>query len=118
MKVNEALARPARTGLQAGVAAVIVEFVDSFFYDMDDRQYFAAIGLLTLVLSFIQTLTENKTGKAILRNVPPRETPVVDEGRNEMKKNEYGVVVPGWFWVVALVLLILIFLIVAGIIKV
>lgn len=76
--VSEVFARPARTAIQGGVSTVITEFIDSFLYDMTDKQYFALAALLTLVISAAQALIENRTGKAILRSVPPVEAPVVE----------------------------------------
>lgn len=77
--VSEAVARPVRTGIQLGTAGVLTEFTDAFIIDMTDRQYLASAALLTLVLSWIQALVENRAGVGLLRNVPPRKVPVVDD---------------------------------------
>lgn len=79
MNVSEIVARPVRTALQLGLVAGAVEFVDSAVYDMSDRTYTASIALGTILLSLIQASVENKTGKALLRQVPPRDVPVVED---------------------------------------
>lgn len=60
--------RPVRTAVQGTVAYALVEFVDAFAFDMSERQYGAAVVLLTLVLSWVQVLVEDFTGKALLRD--------------------------------------------------
>ena len=78
--VSESVARPARTAIQAVPAGAITEFVDAFIYDMSDRQYGAAVVLLTLLFGWAQAAFENHRGEALwLRRVPPTDTPV--EGR-------------------------------------
>lgn len=54
----QSIANPARTGVQMGAAAIIVEFIDAFFYDLSERQYAALVALLILVVSFVQNLYE------------------------------------------------------------
>ncbi len=76
MSVAQSIARPVRTGLQLVSAGVIVEFVDSTFWDMTDRQYGATVALLTMAIGFVQVLVEDKTGKAILRVPSPPAQPV------------------------------------------
>lgn len=78
--VTESVARPVRTAVQMTPAGIIVELVDSTFWDMNERQYASIFAGLTLVLGFIQAFVENRTGKAFLRNVPPTDAPVVDQG--------------------------------------
>lgn len=85
-RVSEVIARPARTGPQAIVAFTIVEFIDSFINDLTEKQYGAAVGLLILILSGLQVLVENWSGKAFFRKVPPTEQPVVDTVPTEPKK--------------------------------
>lgn len=77
--VSWAIAGPTRTLIQAAPAAAIVEFIESFFYDLSDQQYASLVVILTMVFGYIQALIENSTGKAILRKVPPTEVPVVDD---------------------------------------
>lgn len=81
-KVIDAVARPVRTGVQTGASFVIVELVDAFFYDMDDRQYGALVAALTLGLAFAQNFLENYTGKALLKEMPPKSVNVVEEDPN------------------------------------
>lgn len=78
-RVTAAAARPARTAIQGVPAFVITEGVDAFLYDMSDKQYAALAGLLLLLFSWGQALTENRLGRGFLRQVPPRTEPVLDE---------------------------------------
>lgn len=91
MSVSQAVARPVRTGTQFVAAAVLVEFTDSFFVDLTDRQYAAALGLLTMVIGYLQVLVENRFGKAFLRKPEPPARPVevVEDGHEGL-----GVVPP------------------------
>jgi hypothetical protein len=79
MAISEVIARPVRTGIQLGAATVLTEFVDAFFTDLTDKQYGALVAFLTLLLSMVQAAVENSTGKALLRQIPPKEVPVVDD---------------------------------------
>lgn len=76
--LNEAVARPIRTLMQAGPAYALVEFWDAFFTHLNAQQYAAAVVVITMALSAIQTAIENGLGKGILRSVPPKTVPVVD----------------------------------------
>ena len=76
MAVSQSVARPVRTGVQFLSAAVVVEFVDSFFLDFTDRQYAALVGLLTMVIGYVQVVVENRAGKAFLREPEPPARPV------------------------------------------
>lgn len=78
-EVPETVARPVRTTVQLVPAAVITEVIDAFFWDLDERQYAALLGLLTILFSFLQVVLENHTGKAFLRQVPPKEVPLVSD---------------------------------------
>ena len=81
-KVNSAVARATRTGIQGTPAWALTEGIDAFLVDLSDRQYGIAVVLLTILISFIQNTIENGFGKAILR-VPTNEgTPVVGEDHN------------------------------------
>lgn len=81
-RISDAVARPLRTGPQAGAAWAVTEGIDAFLVDMNDRQYGILVVLLTMAFSFLQTITENYFGKAFLRKVPDSGTPVVDEDPN------------------------------------
>ncbi len=83
--LTDAIGRPVRTATQGGLGWLIVEFVDAFFWNMDERQYGAAVALLTVLISWIQNLVENRAGVAFLRELPDKEVDVVE-------KNEKGVV--------------------------
>lgn len=78
MAVSEVVARPVRTALQLGAGTGIAAAVDAF-HDLTGEQQTAVAFVVTLVLSMVQAAVENKTGKALLRNVPPRDVPVVDD---------------------------------------
>lgn len=79
-RVSEAIARPARTAIQAVPAGAITEFVDAFLYDMTDRQYGALVVLLTLLFGWGQAAFENYRGAGLwFREVPPAEQPVAGE---------------------------------------
>lgn len=76
--VPEAVARPARTGAQLTAAAVLVELVAAFGAELDGRQYAALVGALGLLLGFLQTVVENRTGWAFLRHMPPHDVDLVE----------------------------------------
>lgn len=71
VKVNSAVARTVRTGIQGGPAWALVEGIDAFFYDFNDRQFGIAVVLLTMLLAFVQNSIENGIGKALLRTPQP-----------------------------------------------
>lgn len=75
--VSEAVARPVRTAVQATPAWIMTEAIDSFVYDMNDRQYGVLVLLITMLIGFIQTLIESKIGKAFLRRASVTEVPAV-----------------------------------------
>lgn len=77
-RVSESVARPARTVIQGTPAWLITSLIDSF-YDLTDYQFGIVALLLTGAISYVQTEIENHLGKGLLRNVPPTETPVVDQ---------------------------------------
>jgi hypothetical protein len=66
--MSESLNRASRTVVQGTVAGALVEFIDAFAYDMSDRQYGAAIVLLTMTISYVQTFIEDKKGAGLLRD--------------------------------------------------
>jgi uncharacterized membrane protein YidH (DUF202 family) len=99
--VSEAIARPTRTALQLGAGTVLTELVDSFVTDLTTQQYGALVAGITLALSCLQAAVENRTGKALLRSVPPREVPVAEDA------GESGVVlIVGILAIVVLVLVL------------
>lgn len=79
-KIGDGISRVARTALQLGAVTAVVEFVDTAVVDMSDRTYSASIVLGTVLLSALQVLVENASGKAVLRKVPGPDQPVVDSG--------------------------------------
>lgn len=81
--LTDAVGRPVRTATQGGTAWLLVEFIDAFLWNMDERQYGIAVALLTVVISYAQNLIENRAGVAFLRELPDREVDV-------MEKNEKG----------------------------
>ncbi len=83
-RVSDTFARPIRTAPQGGLAWVLTEFADAFFYNFDDRQYGILVVLLTILVSFIQTTVENGIGKAFLRSIPPAIVPVVDDNHGQL----------------------------------
>ena len=78
-RASSTITRPARTALQATPAVAIAAFIDAFLYDMTDVQFGAAVGLLTVVIGWTQTLAENVSGRALLRDVPDPTDPVPGE---------------------------------------
>lgn len=77
-KVSDAVARPTRGVLQGGAGWVVTEGIDAFLWDMNDRQYGIAVIILGALVSFIQNTVENRAGVAILRDLPPKPQPVVE----------------------------------------
>ena len=77
-KVSEALARPARTVGQGGAGWVVTELIDSFLWDMNDRQYGILVIALTAVFSWLQVQIENRSNRALLRNVAIQNIPKTD----------------------------------------
>lgn len=75
-RASSAVTRPIRTALQATPALAVTEFVDAFLYDLSEPQYGALVGLLTVVIGWAQTLTENSIGRGILRDIPDQTDPV------------------------------------------
>lgn len=86
-RVSTAVSAPIRTGAQLGAGAVLVEFYAAFWAaDWSNRQYLAALAFATLLVTAVQHLIENRTGKAVLRDVPPTTAPLVeDAGSGELR---------------------------------
>jgi hypothetical protein len=78
-RVSDSVARPIRGAIQGGAGWVGTEFIDAFLWDMNDRQYGIAVIVLGTLFSWIQNLTENRLGMAILRDVPEVDPKVVDK---------------------------------------
>lgn len=66
-RISEPKARTVRTAIQASPALAIVEGIDAWYYDMNDRQYGVSVILLTMLFSFLQTTYEDYKGRALLR---------------------------------------------------
>lgn len=81
MAVKDVVARPVRTGGQVIVAGAITEFGDAFIYDMNEKQYAALLGLLVIVVGWIQVLVENWKGVALLREIPEAPVEPVEEAK-------------------------------------
>lgn len=80
-RVSTAVSAPIRTAGQLTAGAVLVEFYAAFWAtDWTNRQYLAAVAFATLVTVAVQHLVENRTGHAVLRDVPPTTAAVVDDG--------------------------------------
>lgn len=63
MSDKSATVRGARTGIQGGAAAILLEAGEAFsMFDLDERQYAVALVLLTALLSFAQNLLEQRRG--------------------------------------------------------
>lgn len=65
-ELSKTTANPIRTTLQIGLAATIVGFIHNFAYDMSADQQASATALLTIIISFVQNLIEQRTGKVFL----------------------------------------------------
>ena len=78
MAFSQDIARPVRTAVQLGLAAAIIECIDAFLGGFNDRQYAAALAMLTIIIGFIQVTIENRTGKALLRVPPGPEVEVIE----------------------------------------
>lgn len=65
--VTAKVARPVRTAGQATVSWIVVEGIDAFLVDLDERQYGVAVAGLTVLFGWIQIVVENKFGAGILR---------------------------------------------------
>lgn len=81
--VNESVARPVRTVTQGVVAGALLEVIDSTVWNMPERTYAGLLVLLTALVGFIQVWSENRLGKAFLRQLEPKEAPLVDEDNDE-----------------------------------
>lgn len=67
MSVAAKVARPVRTASQATVSWIVVEGIDAFITDLDDRQYGVAVAGLTVLFGWIQVVVENYLGSGFLR---------------------------------------------------
>lgn len=82
--ITEAAARPLRTAGQGGLGWIVTELIDAFAWDLTDRQYGVLVLAFGVLFSFVQTTVENRTGKALLRTIPPRRAEVVDGGHVDL----------------------------------
>lgn len=82
MAVSQVVARPVRTTAQAGTALILVDFIHAWFLDMSEVQFGATVAMLTVVIGFIQTLVENKTGKGFLRTPSEPDQPVISPAKD------------------------------------
>lgn len=87
-KVSEALARPIRGVGQTGAGLLVTELIDSTIWDMNDKQFGLVVLILGGLISFAQNAIENYLGKAVLRDVPPKEVPVIDNDTPEAVEGE------------------------------
>ena len=79
-RVTAAVTRPARTAVQGGAAYILVELVEAFgLYDFTGRQYAITLLALTTLLASVQAALENRLGVGLLRQVPPKTEPLVDD---------------------------------------
>lgn len=103
-RVSQAVTRPTRTGVQGGIAYLVLEGIEAFgLYDFTGRQWAWALVAGTALVSWIQTLTENRLGAGFLRAVPPKDEPVDVPG-------EEGYADPRLAVAIALVALVVAFL--------
>lgn len=78
--VSTTIANPIRTAAQGGAGWLATEFIDAWIYDMNDRQYGIAVLVIGALVSLVQNYVENRTGKAILRDIPQPDAPIVETG--------------------------------------
>lgn len=86
-RVNDTVARTARGGAQGGVAYSIDVLISSFAH-LTNEQFGAILVLLTVVVSAVQNVIENRLGVALLREVPPKpkDVPLVAETPTRPKR--------------------------------
>lgn len=76
-RISEVVARPARGAGQGGAGWIVTETIEAFgIYDFTEKQYGLSVFILGVVFSFLQTLIENRLGKAFLRQIPPKDSPL------------------------------------------
>ena len=75
--VSEVVARPVRTVVQGGPVWVVMEVIEAYnVYDFTDRQWGVTLLAGTALVSAVQNWIENRQGKGLLREVPPREVEI------------------------------------------
>ena len=78
--VNDTAARTVRGGIQGSAGWVATEFIDAFFWNMNDRQYGILVVVLGVIIGFVQNVAENHFGVAFLKEIPQPDQPIVDAG--------------------------------------
>lgn len=81
-RISAAVARPARTAGQGGLGFAVMAVIQSFHH-FTPEQYGALLLLFTIVFGWAQVLIENRLGKGILREVPPKTEPIVDSNDSD-----------------------------------
>lgn len=75
--VNDGIARVTRTGVFAGTAEIVIQFIEAFIKDLNEAQHVAALGMLTLIINALVVIYEHsKTKGLFLRDLPPTRTTV------------------------------------------
>lgn len=83
--VSDTVARTTRTAGQLIPAVVFTDVVDTFIVDLTDRQYGVFLAALTLLISWGQNAIENYRGKGFLREMPPPQVPIIDDGIEDVE---------------------------------
>lgn len=79
-RVNDGVARVARTATFGGAAEVIIQFIEAFITDFNEAQHVAALGMLTLSINGTVVLIEHlKQSGLFLRRVPTPDVPAGGE---------------------------------------
>lgn len=86
--VNQAVARPLRTAGQGTVAEITIQMIEAFWVDLNEAQHVALLGALTIAYGILQVLIENKSGKAILRHIPPMTAPVTSSVEDNLEQTD------------------------------
>jgi cell shape-determining protein MreD len=75
--VSPGKARGARTAVQGGAGYLVAELVDTFV-NLNDTQLALLAVILTALFSWVQTVVEDASGRAFLRDIPEPDQPVAD----------------------------------------
>jgi cell shape-determining protein MreD len=76
-EAKPATARGTRTALQGGAGYLVAQLLDTFV-ELSDSQLALVAVILTALFSWLQTVVEDYSGHALLREVPETDPPVVD----------------------------------------
>lgn len=79
-RVTEVIARPTRTTIQATVAALLVALWSNKVNHLSTEEVATYTVLATAVVNAIWVAVENYLERGLLRQVPPKTAPVVDDG--------------------------------------